>query len=116
MDPADPAFQRPTKQVGPRYGQEEAQALAKEKGWAVAPDGDAFRRVVASPLPRDIVEWHSVQALLQVGGGLLVQDGGRRRPGMAGGSRRRVVHAPVPAVRHSGALHTPPPPPACRQE
>ena len=45
---------------------QEAEAHAKEKGWAIAPDGDAFRRVVASPLPRDIVESRAVQVLLQV--------------------------------------------------
>ena len=128
MDPADPAFSHPTKQVGPHYTREvrsgsravvisgwagansqqslhattylpmsagstvrlgrdattgsptpppsvslscaarlqEAEAYAREKGWAVAPDGDAFRRVVASPLPRDIVEARAVQVLLQV--------------------------------------------------
>lgn len=45
---------------------QEAEAYAKEKGWTVAPDGDAFRRVVASPLPHDIVEARAVQVLLQV--------------------------------------------------
>ncbi|PRW18388.1 carbamate kinase [Chlorella sorokiniana] len=67
VDPGDPAFSRPTKQVGPHYSKEEAEAYAREKGWAVAPDGDAFRRVVASPLPRDIVEARAVQVLLQAG-------------------------------------------------
>lgn len=66
VEASDPAFQRPTKQVGPHYSRQEAERLAADKGWAVAPDGDAFRRVVASPLPKDIVEWRSVQVLLQV--------------------------------------------------
>ncbi|KAL4458086.1 hypothetical protein ABPG75_012951 [Micractinium tetrahymenae] len=67
VDPADPAFSKPTKHVGPRYSQEEAEQLAADKGWSVAPDGESFRRVVPSPLPRDIVEWRAIQMLLQAG-------------------------------------------------
>lgn len=70
VDPADPAFARPTKQVGPRYSRQEAEALAADKGWSVAPDGDSFRRVVASPLPHDVVEWRAIQLLLEVCGGV----------------------------------------------
>ena len=51
VDANDPAFQKPTKPIGPVYSQEEAQKLAAEKGWSIAPDGDKFRRVVASPRP-----------------------------------------------------------------
>lgn len=93
VDPADPAFQKPSKQVGPRYSQQEAERLAGEKGWSVAPDGDSYRRVVPSPLPRDIVEWRSIQTLLQAGvitvccggGGIPVsveEGGGGRRYGV----------------------------------
>ncbi|KAL4432821.1 hypothetical protein ABPG77_008147 [Micractinium sp. CCAP 211/92] len=67
VDPADPAFSSPTKHVGPRYSREEAEQLGAEKGWSVAPDGESFRRVVPSPLPRDIVEWRAIQTLLQAG-------------------------------------------------
>ena len=56
---------------------QEAERLAGERGWSVARDGDTFRRVVASPLPRDIVEWQPVQVLLQVGGVRLCGGGWR---------------------------------------
>src|SRR5438270_6072531 len=52
VDPDDPAFQQPSKPIGPLYGEEEARRLAQEKGWTMARDGDRFRRVVASPMPR----------------------------------------------------------------
>lgn len=66
VDLADEAFQSPRKQVGPHYSQQEAQRLADAKGWTVAPDGDSYRRVVASPLPLDIVEAGPINTLLQV--------------------------------------------------
>jgi carbamate kinase len=70
VDPADPAFARPTKPIGPTYSAEVAQRLASERGWAVAPDGadgsgtDRWRRVVASPGPRSIVELPTIRLLL----------------------------------------------------
>ena len=51
VDANDPAFQNPTKSIGPVYDKAEAEKLAAEKGWAIAPDGDKWRRVVASPAP-----------------------------------------------------------------
>jgi carbamate kinase len=62
VDPADPAFGDPTKPIGPVYDEAEAGALAEEKGWAFRPDGDKMRRVVPSPLPKQIygiepIEW-----------------------------------------------------------
>ena len=56
VDSADPAFKKPTKPIGPVYAKEEAERLAAEKGWSIAPDGDKFRRVVASPRPQRIFE------------------------------------------------------------
>src|SRR5471032_1676922 len=44
VDPADPAFANPTKPIGPLYSAEESARLAAEKGWAMAHDGDGFRR------------------------------------------------------------------------
>jgi len=65
VDALDPAFQRPTKPIGPVYDAERAQTLARERGWTVAPDGPHWRRVVASPTPRSIVELSTIQLLLQ---------------------------------------------------
>jgi carbamate kinase len=65
VDPEDPAFQNPTKFVGPVYSKEDAERLAAEKGWAIKPDGDKWRRVVASPLPKRIFELRPIQWLLE---------------------------------------------------
>ena len=65
VDPEDPAFKDPTKFVGPVYSKEDAERLAKEKGWAIKPDGDKWRRVVPSPLPKRIFELRPIQWLLE---------------------------------------------------
>jgi carbamate kinase len=65
VDPNDPAFRHPTKPIGPVYGEEEARRLQREKGWTMAPDGDGFRRVVPSPLPRRIFQIRPVKWLLE---------------------------------------------------
>ena len=60
----DPAFQNPTKPIGPFYSAEEAAAIAQEKGYTMKEDaGRGYRRVVASPLPRRIVEIGEVKKL-----------------------------------------------------
>lgn len=64
VDANDPAFQNPTKPIGPIYDQAEAERLAKEKGWDIAPDGDKFRRVVASPRPKKIFELRPIKWML----------------------------------------------------
>ena len=61
VDLADPAFQHPTKPIGPIYEAAQAQQLAAEKGWHIAPDGPHYRRVVPSPRPQRIFEIRSVQ-------------------------------------------------------
>ena len=64
VEPTDPAFQKPTKPIGPFYTQEEAQTLATSRGWAMREDaGRGWRRVVPSPLPRRIVEIGEVKKL-----------------------------------------------------
>lgn len=65
VDPDDPAFRHPTKPIGPVYGEEEARRLQREKGWTMARDGDGFRRVVPSPLPRRIFQIRPVKWLLE---------------------------------------------------
>jgi carbamate kinase len=78
VDPADPAFDKPTKPIGPLYLEEETRALASERGWTVAPDGNGWRRVVPSPLPQRVFEirparWlleHNVIVICSGGGGI----------------------------------------------
>lgn len=60
----DPAFSTPTKPIGPFYTEEEAKVLEAEKGYSMKEDaGRGYRRVVASPLPRKIVEIDAVKQL-----------------------------------------------------
>lgn len=65
VDPKDPAFQDPTKFVGPVYEKDAADALAEEKEWVFKMDGDKWRRVVPSPLPKRIFEMRPVKWLLE---------------------------------------------------
>ncbi|RYU12933.1 carbamate kinase [Nocardioides iriomotensis] len=64
VDPDDPAFTNPTKFVGPVYTQGQAHALAAEKGWPFRRDGESWRRVVPSPLPRHIYQIDPIRVLL----------------------------------------------------
>jgi carbamate kinase len=63
----DSAFRHPTKPIGPVYERSEASALASERGWSVAPDGDGWRRVVPSPEPSRIVEIGPIRMLVDAG-------------------------------------------------
>ena len=64
VDGADPGFVNPTKPIGPFYGEDEAKAIAAEKGYTMKEDaGRGWRRVVASPIPQKIVEIDSVRRL-----------------------------------------------------
>lgn len=76
VDPADPAFQNPTKFVGPVYDREVAEQLAAEKGWSIKQDGDKWRRVVPSPLPRRIFEERPIKLLLEHGAVVICAGGG----------------------------------------
>ncbi|MNI38281.1 Carbamate kinase 1 [compost metagenome] len=76
VDANDPAFQNPTKPIGPVYAKAEAEKLAAEKGWAIAPDGDKFRRVVASPRPKRIFEIRPIKWLLEKGSIVICAGGG----------------------------------------
>lgn len=76
VDANDPAFKDPTKPIGPVYSKAEAEKLAKEKGWAIKPDGDKFRRVVASPRPKRIFELRPIKWLLEHGTIVICAGGG----------------------------------------
>jgi carbamate kinase len=65
VDPNDPAFQNPTKPIGPVYDRTEARRLAVQRGWSIAPDGEFFRRVVPSPRPRQILEMGVIELLVE---------------------------------------------------
>ncbi|HEX7610999.1 MAG TPA: carbamate kinase [Solirubrobacteraceae bacterium] len=76
VDRGDPAFENPSKPIGPTYERAEAERLAAERGIAIAPDGDSFRRVVPSPEPRRIVELASIRILLEAGVLVICAGGG----------------------------------------
>jgi carbamate kinase len=85
IDSTDPAFKNPTKPIGGFMDEAEAQRRAQEMGWTVIEDsGRGWRRVVPSPMPKEIVELETVQTLLDVGivtitvggGGIPVYDRG----------------------------------------
>lgn len=64
VDKNDQAFQNPTKPIGPFYTEEEAKQLEAEKGYSMKEDaGRGWRRVVASPIPRKIIEIEAIRDL-----------------------------------------------------
>jgi carbamate kinase len=76
VDADDPAFQNPSKPVGPIYNLAEAERLQQEKGWTMAPDGVYFRRVVPSPLPQRIIEMNAIRMLVDNGVVVICAGGG----------------------------------------
>ncbi len=78
VDKEDPAFKNPTKPVGPFYSKEEADKLAKENNWVFHKDprDRGWRRVVASPKPLNIPNWHAVEKLAREGSIVITVGGG----------------------------------------
>lgn len=76
VDAADPAFDDPTKFVGPVYEEADAKALAAEKGWTVKPDGDKWRQVVPSPKPMNVIEINPIRWLMEKGAIVICAGGG----------------------------------------
>jgi carbamate kinase len=76
IDPNDPAFDNPTKFVGPCYHHIAAERYASERGWVFKQDGDAWRRVVASPEPKRIFELDPIIWLLEKGAVVICTGGG----------------------------------------
>jgi carbamate kinase len=65
VDAKDPAIQRPSKPIGPFYSEEQAKELQAHDGWAMAEDaGRGWRRVVASPRPKEIIEQAAIQTMI----------------------------------------------------
>jgi carbamate kinase len=94
VDADDPAFGEPTKFIGPVYDQERAQELAAERNWVVKPDGERWRRVVASPDPKQIVQLDAIRRLVS-GGFLVVCAGGGGVPVVANGGGQVGVEAVI---------------------
>ena len=77
VDQADPAFQKPSKPIGGFMDESEAQRRATQMGWSVVEDaGRGWRRVVASPLPKEVVELETVRTLVAAGVVVITVGGG----------------------------------------
>lgn len=119
--PDDPAFDRPTKPIGPFYSAEQAEQLERERGWTLVSDANrGYRRVVPSPQPLEIVELEVIRRLAETavviacgGGGIPVVRRGERLAGVDAvidkdrasallahelGAKRLVILTEVPAV------------------
>ena len=72
----DPAFDQPSKPIGPVYEPSEALRMSAQRGWAMAADGSGFRRVVPSPAPRAIVDVRPIEWLLERGAIVICGGGG----------------------------------------
>ncbi|KZL09433.1 Carbamate kinase 1 [Pseudovibrio axinellae] len=104
VDPTDPAFKDPTKPIGPLYTKEEAHKLAKEKGWSIREDGDKWRRVVPSPMPKQIFEIRPIKWLLDHDV-LVIAAGGGGIPTMYNEEKKLVgVECVIDKDRCSGLL------------
>jgi len=76
VDPDDPAFEAPTKFVGPVYDKAKADEMAERHGWSIAEDGDHWRRVVPSPAPVEIPDVKVIRLLLENGIIVICAGGG----------------------------------------
>ncbi|HEU5223192.1 MAG TPA: carbamate kinase [Candidatus Lumbricidophila sp.] len=76
VDADDPALSNPTKFIGAVYSRRKAARLARDHGWRIAPDWNGWRRVVASPQPRRIVELEAARTLLTAGVTVVMGGGG----------------------------------------
>ena len=91
VDGADPAFKNPTKFVGPVYDKQDADRIAGEKKWVFKQDGNKWRRVVPSPLPRRIFEHRPIEWLLNQGTIVICAGGGGIPTMYAPGGGRTLV-------------------------
>ena len=105
VNPADPAFEKPTKPIGGFYSPEQAEQLKRQHGWdLVEIPQQGFRRVVPSPLPQEIVEIKLIRRLANEGE-LLVVGGGGGIPVMETSEKDYVgIEAVIDKDRTSGLL------------
>lgn len=95
VDPNDPAFQAPTKFIGPGYGAAEAERLRGANNWTLRQDGEKWRRVVASPAPKRVFELRPIKWLLEKGTVVIAAGGGGIPTVYEPGRRLRGIEAVV---------------------
>lgn len=77
VDPEDPAFENPTKPIGPFYDEQQAKEVCAETGWTVVKDaGRGWRRVVPSPHPIEVMEYEAIKAMADAGVLVIAVGGG----------------------------------------
>jgi carbamate kinase len=100
----DPAFDRPTKPIGPFYSAERAERLERDRGWALVADANrGHRRVVPSPTPLEIVELAAIRQLAG-SGTVTIACGGGGIPVVRRGGRLSGVDAVIDKDRASALL------------
>ncbi len=100
----DPAFDRPTKPIGPFYSAEQAEQLERERGWTLVSDANrGHRRVVPSPAPLEIVELTAIRRLTGAGT-VTIACGGGGIPVVCRGGRLSGVDAVIDKDRGSALL------------
>ncbi|MCU0570693.1 MAG: carbamate kinase [Oculatellaceae cyanobacterium Prado106] len=110
VDPKDPAFQNPSKPIGPLYRKEEAEKLAQERGWAMKAEiqgasmDQQFRRIVPSPLPQRIIELRPIRWLLEKGVIVICAGGGGIPTVLDADGKLRGVEAVIDKDRASALL------------
>jgi carbamate kinase len=99
----DPAFDRPTKPIGPFYSAEQAETLEHERGWTLVSDANrGHRRVVPSPLPLEIIELDAIRRLCETV--VVIAAGGGGIPVVRRGERLAGVDAVIDKDRASALL------------
>jgi carbamate kinase len=99
----DPAFDRPTKPIGPFYSAAQAETLERERGWTLVSDADrGHRRVVPSPMPLEIIELDAIRRLCDTV--LVIAAGGGGIPVVRRGERLAGVDAVIDKDRASALL------------
>ncbi|MCJ7668674.1 MAG: carbamate kinase [Anaerolineae bacterium] len=106
VDRDDPAFENPSKPIGPFYDEAKAKGYRDEEGWHVMEDaGRGWRRVVPSPIPRRIVEQEAIKALIGLGF-VVIGVGGGGIPVVEEDGSLRGVEAVIDKDYASGLLAT----------
>ena len=106
VDESDPAFENPTKPIGPFYDEDRARALEEERDWVVREDaGRGWRRVVPSPEPLEVLELEAIRTLLE-SGTTVVAVGGGGVPVVARHGRHDGIDAVIDKDRASAVLAT----------
>jgi carbamate kinase len=76
IDPEDPAFQQPSKPIGPLLSEPDAKDCRERLGWQLIQEDDGYRRVVPSPAPQRIRELRTIELLVDAGVLVVCAGGG----------------------------------------